>query len=86
MSTPATFRAIWPIVDQTKPWASLITEARNEIPFIAARAHARIDTTRGRFSIAPSAETPGSGQVTSTCLIYEAPAKPASRPYHRRTA
>lgn len=80
-----TFQAVWPIVDEAQPWADLIHEAETQIRLIAARAHARI-TSRGSFRVEPSDRIPGSGRVTKTCLVFEAPAVPAkARPYHRST-
>jgi len=82
----ATFRAIWPIRDETVPWSDLLREAADDIPMIAAAAGARV-LTRGIFSIARSVDVPGSGRVTNTILVFEAPARALPRRgYHRRTA
>lgn len=74
----STFRAIWPIVDTAVDYQHLIREACEDLPTLAARAHAEI-TGRGRFSIAPSARVPGSGRVTESVLLYEAPAVEVGR-------
>lgn len=69
------FRAMWPIVDERVPYEHLIAEAFEEIERLAAQAHCRIaDWSAGRFSIARSCQVPGSGRVTPTVLLYEAPA------------
>ncbi len=80
------FRAIWPITDTGAHWADLIMYAKDEVPMLAAQAHARL-TGAGRFSIADSRFVPGSGRVSDHVLIYEAPAKTAPRrAYHLESA
>ncbi|MFW6776108.1 hypothetical protein ACOACO_17625 [Nocardioides sp. CPCC 205120] len=74
-----TFRAIWPIVDESRTYAALCREAAREVPEIAARSRARL-TGPGRFSVAPSESVPGSGRLTDSVLVYEAPAEPSLRP------
>ena len=70
-----TFVAFWPIVDQRVPYDQLIAEAEPEVAELACRAHAHITNLgRGRWSIARSSAVPGSGRVTPTVLMYEAPA------------
>jgi hypothetical protein len=69
------FRAFWPIVDQRVPYDALIREAEAELPELTIRAHARITNLgAGRWSIERSSRVPGSGRVTPTVLMYEAPA------------
>ena len=68
-----TFRAIWPITDETVGYAALCKQAQSELPLLIAQAKARL-THPGRFSIAPSDKVPGSGRITSAVLVYEAPA------------
>jgi hypothetical protein len=70
------FRAIWPITNERLPFTALVAQARLEVPFLAAQAHARL-TGPGRYSFALSTETPGSGRITTWCLLYEAPATQA---------
>lgn len=75
------FRAIWPILDETVPWADLVRQASDDLPEVLARAHARI-LRPGRFSLARSETVPGSGRVAGSVLVYEAPAvRAAQRPY-----
>lgn len=85
-----TFKAIWPITDQTQSLDELIAVATPEVPTLASRAHARI-TSRGRFTIARSIDVPGSGRATPTVLVYEARAveMPARRywlPEHKEAS
>jgi hypothetical protein len=85
MSTPASFRAVWPITDERAAFTELLSAALVEVPLLAAQAKCRV-VGRGRFSIDLSVNVPGSGRITPTCLIYEAPAQPVeARAYHRRT-
>lgn len=85
MTAAIVFRAVWPIVDERLSFADLCREAESGLPTLISQARARL-LRPGRFSIAPSEKVPGSGRVTESCLIYEAPAAPATpRPY-RRTA
>jgi hypothetical protein len=74
----AMFRAIWPITDETASWSELVADARPEVPLLAARAHARV-CGPGRFSVAESCHVPGSGRVTASVLLYEAPAVAVDR-------
>lgn len=74
-----TFRAVWPITDESVPYAELCKQAMIEIPRLAAQAHARPSGT-GAFIIAPSDVVPGSGRVSKLCLVYTAPAVPIVRP------
>ncbi len=76
----STFRAFWPIVDDTVPPIDLIREAALELPRLTAQAHAVINGP-GRWAIAPSCKVPGSGRVTPTVLLYEAPATQGRAPY-----
>lgn len=80
------FRAIWPIVDETRPYADLCKEAAEDLPRLIATAHAVLEKP-GRFSVAPSEKVPGSGRVTPSVLLYEAPARrsTARRPYRKTT-
>jgi hypothetical protein len=76
MSTPpVVFRAIWPIADESVPYAQLCHEASADLPHLVAQAKARL-LRGGSFSIAPSAQVPGSGRVTESVLIYTAAAEP----------
>jgi hypothetical protein len=72
------FRCIWPIHDETIGYADLCHQARAELPDLIAQAHAEL-LRPGRFSIAPSEWVPGSGRVTESVLVYEAPAKSNGR-------
>ncbi|WP_435744954.1 hypothetical protein [Nocardioides sp. SYSU DS0663] len=77
------FRALWPITDHSAGITQLAAQARHDLPLLLAQAHART-TGPGRFSVAPSAQIPGSGRTTAWVLLYEAPAiKTPARPYHR---
>lgn len=79
------FRAFWPIIDQTIPLRDLIAEASDQLPALIAQAHCHV-TGRGRWSVTLSSSVPGSGRITETVLLYEAPARPAPRrEYHRAT-
>lgn len=80
------FMAIWPIVDESVEYHRLCREAADDLPQVLARTRAQV-VGPGRFSIAPSVSVPGSGRVTPTVLVYEAPAVPVRpRAYHSRTA
>lgn len=71
----STLRLLWPIVDQRIPYDQLIAEAEEDVERLAIQAHARVtDYAAGRWSIERSAKVPGSGRITPTVLIYEAPA------------
>lgn len=78
MTAPALFRAIWPVLDPSRLLQDLIAEASQDLPRVALMAHAEI-TGRGRWSMRPAAEVPGSGNVTATVLMYEAPARERPR-------
>lgn len=67
------FRAIWPIVDDDITLRDLISQATRDLPAVAARAHADL-SDRGRWYVADSTKVPGSGRITPTVLVYEAPA------------
>ena len=69
----STFRAFWPIIDPTIPPDELIREATADLPLLTSRAHAVL-TGPCRWAIAPSEKVPGSGRVTKTVLLAEAPA------------
>ncbi|WP_418060781.1 hypothetical protein [Pimelobacter simplex] len=79
------FRAIWPITDETTPYAVLCKQARDELPRLIAQSHSRL-TSPGRFSVSPSEWVPGSGRTTESVLVFEAPAEPTGeqRAYWRR--
>ncbi|WP_028474062.1 hypothetical protein [Nocardioides alkalitolerans] len=86
MSEPAiTFRAMWPIRDESCSITDLCREATEELPGLVARANAKL-LSPGAFSIKPASKVPGSGNTTRSVLLYEAPAQaaPVARPYHRR--
>lgn len=82
------FRAVWPITNERLPFTALCAQALLDVPLLAAQAHCRV-AGPGRFSAALSTEIPGSGRVTTWCLIYEAPARHAptrinpSQPTHQ---
>lgn len=81
-----TFRAIWPIHDPTVPLRDLVREAAADVENVAARSRARL-VGRGSWSMAASENVPGSGRVTDTVLIFEAPAVALPRrAYHLETA
>jgi hypothetical protein len=83
---PATFRALWPIIDPSVSLHELTQQAHADLPALTRRAHCRL-TGRGRWWIADSRLIPGSGRVTDTCLIYDAPAVSVHRrAYHRSAA
>ena len=69
-----TFQAMWPITDPERPTHWLIAEAIDDLPMLAARAHAELSGPL-TWSIRPSWAVPGSGRVTETVLICEAPAE-----------
>jgi len=73
--TNMTFRAIWPILDPTRPLRALIAEATADLPDVAVRTQAAL-TGPGHWSMAPSVNVPGSGNIAEDVLIYEAPAVP----------
>lgn len=80
------FRAIWPITDERQSYANLCREAESDLPLLIAQAKARL-TAHGRFSVAPSSQVAGSGRITESVLIYEAPAMRAPiREYRRAVA
>lgn len=80
------FRAIWPIVDEGFSYAALCLSAEADLPMLIAQTHARL-TGPGRFSVAPSDRVPGSGRVTESVLVFEAPAiAVARREYHRKAS
>jgi len=68
------FRALWPITDDSLTFADLCKQAAGDLPDLVIQAHARL-LRPGRFTIAESAHVPGSGRVTPTVLLYEAPAE-----------
>lgn len=78
MTARHTFRAIWPITDQTIPFAELCRQATWDIAALATQAHAEL-AGPGQFTTAPAARVPGSGRTTPTVLVYAAPARPAAR-------
>lgn len=74
MTAPtAIFRCVWPIVDETVAFATMCRTAQDDLPMLIAQAKAKL-VQPGRFSIAPSALVPGSGRITESVLVYEAPA------------
>ena len=80
------FRAIWPITDEAVTYADLCRQATAELPLLLGQARARL-TNPGRFSIAPANRVPGSGRVTESVLVFEAPAIPlTARDYHRKAS
>lgn len=72
------FRAVWPIVDESVPFAEMCKQARADLPMLAAQAKARL-SGRGRFIIAPSDMIAGSGRVTELVLVYDGTAHPIER-------
>lgn len=76
------FRAVWPITNETRSFLALCAEAQHDVPLLLAQAHAR-PTGPGRFTVADSAQIPGSGRITPWVLLYEAPAtRTPARTYH----
>ncbi len=83
-SPTATFIARWPITEPHLTLQQLVQSARPDLPDLATRAHARL-VGAGRWTIAASADVPGSGMVTPTVLLYRAPCVPVPRrPYSTR--
>ena len=78
-------RFLWPITDDTAPFVSLVKLALDEVPALAMRSHAKL-TGPGRFHVARSVDTPGSGRITDWVLIYEAPAEPLPARAYRKAA
>lgn len=85
MNHQIVLRCIWPITDETVSYATLCRQAADDLPLLIGQASARL-LKPGRFSIAPSVEVPGSGRVTESVLIYEAPAVPLARRSYRKAA
>lgn len=84
MSTGYVFRAIWPITDQRASFATLCSQAAEELPLLVSQAHAAV-TGPGRWTVAAAATIPGSGNHTRDVLLFQAPAqRRALRPYSRR--
>ena len=82
----STFRAFWPITDQRIGWDELLRAASMDLPLLAAQAQCRI-AGDGAFRIARSVDVPGSGRITPTVLVFEAPARQLRpRAYHRSAA
>ena len=79
------FRAIWPITDESVSYADLCRQAANDVALLIGQAHCRL-TKPGRFSIAPAELVPGSGRVTDSVLVYEAPASPLPARSYRKVA
>lgn len=79
------FRAIWPIVDETVKYGDLLRQAATELPTLTTQAHVRV-IGAGRFSIAESVYVPGSGRLTDSVLVYEAPAESMGLPKWRQVA
>lgn len=82
-----TFRAVWPITDDTVPWHQLVAEAYADLENVAARYRVRIDPdAQPRVFRAPASLVPGSGGLTDTVLVFDVRATPIKpRPYHRRS-
>lgn len=88
MTTTHTFRAMWPVTDESLGLAELADLARTDLPLLVAQARATISGP-GRFTLADSAQVPGSGRVTRYVLVYEAPAvhrPPCTTPLTTRRA
>lgn len=81
----AVFRAIWPIADESVPYAQLCHEATADLPHLIAQAKAHL-LRAGSFSIAPSDQVPGSGRITESVLMYTAPAEPMRRRAYWKSA
>ena len=71
----STFRAIWPIVDETLPVGRLISEAEGTLDPLYRRSKVK-PVGPGLFSVADSRHVPGSGRTTRLVLIYTCPAAP----------
>lgn len=68
------FRAFWPIVDEQRTWNDLVREAAADLPTLTIQAGAAIVGPL-RWTIVPSASVPGSGNVTESVLMCDAPAE-----------
>ena len=75
------FRAIWPITNPDMSYVDLCKQARRDLPLLLARAKAST-TGEGWFSVQPANKVPGSGNVTETVLLFQAPAEPAAPRAH----
>lgn len=73
MSQPYSFRAIWPVLDESLTLAEMSEHAAPDLPLLIAQARAKL-LSEGSFTIADATRVPGSGRVTRYVLIYEAPA------------
>lgn len=73
------FQAVWPIVDQTMPFADLVKEAEADLHAVAARHGAAI-TGKARFEVVDGRTQPGS-QGAPQCVIATAPAIARRRSY-----
>lgn len=74
------FRAFWPIIDDSVPMHHLIAHAIDDLPWLTSQAHAVI-VGKGRWSIELSCMVPGSGRVTETILMFNAPAVEGRSPF-----
>lgn len=81
------FRAVWPIKDDDpQPYHLLIRQASDDLPTLLTQAAAQ-QVGMGRFSVALSTQVPGSGRVSESVLVYEAPViQTPPRPYRNQVA
>ena len=78
------FQAVWPINDQTIPFADLVFEAEQDLPAVATRHGATI-TGPAVFKVVDGRTQPGS-QGAEQCVIATAPAITRKRNYGRTAA
>lgn len=74
-----TFQAVWPITDQTLPFADLVAEAEQDLPAVATRHGATI-TGPAVFKVVDGRTQPGS-QGAAQCVVATAPAVARRRNY-----
>ncbi|HAY44077.1 MAG TPA: hypothetical protein DCY59_11270 [Micrococcaceae bacterium] len=73
------FRAVWPITDDTIPFAALKFEAEQDLPAVAARHGATI-TGPATFKVVDGRTQSGS-QGAAQCVVATAPAMARKRNY-----
>jgi len=62
------FRAIWPVLDPTVPLLELFSDAADELPEIARRAHVQL-AGRPRWSLQPGWQVAGSGGALFVVVV-----------------
>lgn len=65
------WRAIWPVLDESRTLSELVGEASDQLPGMFARARLR-PIGRPRWSVRPGADIPGSGGA-ATVLVADVP-------------